>query len=101
MSVQEEGTQRWYAVWSLVLWALGLAFFIANMSLPESAPDEALGIVFLGLLAIPIGLALGVLALRAKSDKHRGKATTGVVLNSITLVAYVLVLIIGATLPAE
>lgn len=81
---------------------MGLAFFVANMSLPESAPDEAFRIVFLGvILSIPVGLVLAVLGLRTKSEKHKGKATTGVVLNSITLVAYILVLIIGATLSAE
>lgn len=73
-----------------------MLFFIANMMLPESAPDEAFGIVFLGVIVcIPAGLVAGVLALRAKSEKHKGKATAGVVLNSITLAVYVLLLIGG------
>lgn len=97
-----EDTQRWYAVWSLVLWAVGLTFFIVNMILPESASDEAFGIVFLGVIvSLPAGLALGILALRGQSQKHRGKATVGVVVNSLTLAVYVLLTIIGLAVTLE
>ena len=99
---REEGTQRWYAVYSIALWAVGTLFFIANMVLPESAPDEAFGIVFLGVIVcIPAGLVSGVLALRAKTQKHKGKAITGVVLNSITLAIYILVRIVGLAVTLE
>lgn len=99
---REEDTQRWCAVWSLVLWAAGLLFFIVNMILPESASDEAFGIVFLGVIvSLPAGLALGVLALRSKSQEHRGKATVGVVLNSVTLAVYVLSILVGLAIMQE
>lgn len=99
--MQEDATQRWYAGWSLVLWAVGLLSFVANFVLPPATPDEVYGIVFLGvILPLPAGLALGVLALRTKVQKYKGVAASGVVLNSITLVAYILLLVVGAALMA-
>lgn len=85
-----------------MLWAVGLAFFIVNLALPESAPDQAFGYVFAGAItSLPAGLALGILALRNPSQTHRGKATIGVVFNSITLAVYVLLVIIGLAVGIE
>lgn len=59
---QQEGAQEWFAVWSLLLWAAGLVFFVVNMSLPETASDEVFGYVFLGvILCLPTGLVLGIM----------------------------------------
>ena len=80
----EEGKQQWFAIWSILLWAVGLLAIAASIFIPESSSDEVYEILFLGLVSLPVGLGLGVLALRSKSQKHRGMATTGVVLNSIT-----------------
>ena len=80
----------------MVLWATGLVFFIVNMVLPETTSDEVFGYVFLGVIVcLPAGLALGILAIRGKSHQHKGMATAGIVLNSITLAAYVILLIAG------
>lgn len=99
---EEEGTQRWFAVWSMVLWAAGLALFIVNMALPETAPDEVFGYVLLGvILCLPAGLALGILALRRKGHKHKGMASVGVALNSITLAAYIVLFTIGLLISVE
>ena len=99
---QQESTQGWFAVWSVVLWVAGLAFFIIGIGVPETASDEVFGYLFMGvILCLPAGLVLGILALRGQSHKHKGKATAGVVLNSITLAAYVILLIIGLTVALE
>ena len=101
-AVKEEGAQRWYAVWSMVLWAAGLVLFIVNIALPETAPDEVFGYVFLGvILCLAAGLALGILALRVKSHKHKGKASTGVALNSISLAAYIVLFTISILVSVE
>ena len=97
----EEGKQQWFAIWSILLWAIGVLALAVSMILPESSSDEVYEIVFLGLVSLPVGLGLGLLGLRAKSQKHRGKATVGVVLNSITLGISALLIIIGAALTLE
>ncbi len=94
----EEGKQQWFAIWSILLWAIGLLAIAASILIPESASDEVYEIAFLGFLSVPVGLGLGVLGLRAKSQEHRGKATAGVVLNSVTLVLFVLLLVIAFAL---